>query len=69
MQGLFRSYEVNTSDEERMANSYNLKPAEENSVNNNYYILCHPKSTHVLCKKFDNLSRRDTGFLRFGRKR
>ncbi len=67
---LFRKYEENANDEGRLANLYNLKQAEENNLDNYYLIPCHSTSSSFnLCKKLDHLSRRDTGFLRFGRKR
>ncbi|UJR36337.1 hypothetical protein I4U23_029065 [Adineta vaga] len=66
---LFRSYEGPAINEERFADSYDVKHAETNDLDNYYIIPCHMKSSHVLCNKLDRLSRRDTGFLRFGRKR
>ncbi|CAF1027538.1 unnamed protein product [Rotaria sordida] len=69
IQTLFRSYEYSPNDEQTLVNLYNLKQAEEQNLDNSYLILCHPRSSHILCNKLDNFSRRDTGFLRFGRKR
>jgi len=69
-QALFRKYEESVNDEERLANLYNLKQAEEYNSDNYYSNPCHPtSSSYILCKKLEHLSRRDTGFLRFGRKR
>jgi hypothetical protein len=69
-QALFHKYEESANDEERLANLNNLKSAEEYNSNNYYSIPCHPtSSSYILCKKLDYLSRRDTGFLRFGRRR
>ncbi len=62
-QALFHTYEENGNEEGKLVN---LKSIEE--INN--LIPCHPiSSSYILCKKLDQLSRRDTGFLRFGRKR
>ncbi|CAF4401488.1 unnamed protein product, partial [Rotaria sp. Silwood2] len=69
IQALFRSYEYSPNDEETLFNLHNLKQAEEHNLDNYYLVLCHPTSLHILCNKVDNISRRDTGFLRFGRKR
>ncbi|CAF3360465.1 unnamed protein product [Rotaria sp. Silwood1] len=69
MQTLFRSYEYNPNDDETLFNLYNLKQAEKHNLDYYYLVRCHPTSSHILCNKLDNISRRDTGFLRFGRKR
>jgi hypothetical protein len=53
-----------------LADLYNLKETEENNLDNYYLIPCHSTSSSFnLYKKLDHPSRRDTGFLRFGRKR
>ena len=48
-----------------------IKTLKEYNTDNDYFIPCHPisLSSYLLCRKFDHFSRRDTGFLRFGRKR
>lgn len=72
IQGLFHKYEENLNDEERLANNlYNFKQLEESNSDNYYPIPCQStsSSSYILCKKLEHLSRRDTGFLRFGRKR
>ncbi|CAF3337365.1 unnamed protein product [Rotaria socialis] len=66
IQPVFGSYEPSANLQERLAN---LKQETENNFDKNYYIICQPKSTHILCSQLNNISRRDTGFLRFGRKR
>ncbi len=69
-QALFPKYEESANDEERLVNLYNPKQVEEYNSDNYFYIPCHPTlSSYSLCKKFEHLARRDTGFLRFGRKR
>ena len=58
---LLRQYEGTANGEQRLADFYD---------GDDYYLIpCHAKFSHVLCSKVDRLSRRDTGFLRFGRKR
>ncbi|CAF3432976.1 unnamed protein product [Rotaria socialis] len=69
IQPVFGSYEPSANLQERLANLNNLKQETENNFDKNYYIICQPKSTHILCSQLNNISRRDTGFLRFGRKR
>jgi hypothetical protein len=70
-QALFRKLKDSANDEERLMNLYNLKRVFEQDQNpDNYYVApCYPTSSHILCNRIDHLSRRDTGFLRFGRKR
>jgi hypothetical protein len=65
-QALFRKYGESGNDEEKVVN---FKQAEDYNSDNTYFIPCHRTSSYVLCNKLDQLSRRDTGFLRFGRKR
>ncbi|CAF0951081.1 unnamed protein product [Adineta steineri] len=64
-EALFSNYNGKVNDEEYLDN---FKTTEENPLDNYYIIPCHGKSSHILCNKLDHLSRRDTGFLRFGRK-
>jgi hypothetical protein len=66
---LAQQYEGTASNEQRLADFYDSQPADGNDGDDYYLIPCRAKFSHVLCSKMDRLSRRDTGFLRFGRKR
>ncbi|CAF1675707.1 unnamed protein product, partial [Adineta ricciae] len=66
---LFRKYEGPTNDEVQLLDFPNEQQADTDELDNYFILPCHPRSSHVLCNRLDHLSRRDTGFLRFGRKR
>lgn len=69
-QGFFQLPEENGNDQGRSSYLFDLKNRDEAQHENNHDpIPCYAvSSSYIICKKLDQLSRRDTGFLRFGRK-
>lgn len=70
-QSFFRTSDDNGNDQDRLANFFDMKSSDEFHPDNYHdHIPCYAVTpNYIVCNKFDQFSRRDTGFLRFGRKR
>ena len=67
MEALHRIYEESPTDERQLVNLYDINREASNS-NDYYFAPYYRRSSHTLWNKLNNLPRRDTGFLRFGRR-